>query len=105
MGVKARFNHKQQMFKNKKIIIKQQTFQVPGTFESMYAAQAWIKSLGYDYGSNSGGSTPTAVMKGDYQSYDLPLKMKNFTPAQVKMIHGRMIGDMRNGPVKVQIYE
>lgn len=79
-------------------------FEVPGTFESMYAAQAWLKEKGYDYGSNSAGG-PTAVMKGRYWDYDLPQKMKNFTEREKNLVHGIMTGNLREGPVIVHLYE
>jgi hypothetical protein len=85
-------------------IIKQQTFKVDGTFQSMCAAQAWIKEQGYSYGSSS-AVEPVAVMKGDYYSYGLPEKMKNFTASQKNSVHGIMTGDHREGPVTVYLYE
>ena len=80
------------------------SFTVPGTFQSMYAAQKYVKELGYDYGSTS-AMEPTAIMKGNYGDYDLPQKMKNFTAKEKKMVHGIIYGDMREGPVNVHIYQ
>ena len=88
----------------KRPIIKQATFKVEGTFQSMYAAQRWVKEQGYGYGSSS-AMHPTAVMKGDYHSYDLPEKMKNFTQKEKNNVHGIITGDMRDGPVTVFIYQ
>ena len=85
-------------------ILKLKIFQVKGDFKSMYAAQHWIKEQGYDYGSSS-GMQPVAVMKGDYYSYGLPHKWKNFTVKQINSVHGIMTGDHRDGPVTVIIYE
>lgn len=84
--------------------IKQMEFKVEGTFQSMYAAQEWVKENGYDYGSSCTGM-PTAIMKGDYYSYDLPHKWRNFTSKQRNAVHGTMIGDLREGPVFVKIFE
>ena len=64
----------------------------------------WVKEKGYDCGSSS-YPYPTAIMKGDYDSYDLPWKWKNFKPAQKKTVHGVMVGDARNGPVTVYIFQ
>ena len=86
-----------------KKIIQEKTFKVPGTFQSMYAAQRWVKENGYSYGSTS-AMQPTAVMKGDYYSYILPEKMKNFTAKEKASVHGIIFGDMREGPVTVHIY-
>ncbi len=88
----------------KKKIAEQKEFKAEGTFQSMYAAQRWLKENGYDYGSNS-ATQPTAVMKGNYYDYNLPHKMKNFTAKQKNSVHGIITGDMREGPVFVTIYE
>jgi hypothetical protein len=88
----------------KRIIINQKSFKVEGTFESLYAARAWLSEQGYSWGSGS-AMKPTAVMKGDYYSYNLPHKIKNFTKEEEKQVHGIMFGDMREGPVTVYIYE
>ncbi len=85
-------------------IIEQKEFKVDGDFQSMYAAQHWLKDNGYDYGSTS-ALEPTAVMKGDYYSYGLPHKMKNFTAKEKSIVHGIITGDMRNGAVTVYLYE
>ena len=87
----------------KPVIIKKE-FHEEGDFQSMYAAQHWLKENGYDYGSSS-VLNPTAIMKGNYDDYPLPWKMKNFTAKEKKMVHGIITGDMRNGPVKIELYE
>lgn len=79
-------------------------FDVPGTFESMYAAQGWLTEKGYGYGSSSCGY-PVAVMKGSYYDYDLPEKMKNFTAKETASVHGIITGELRYGPVTVHLYE
>jgi len=87
----------------KRKIIEERTFKVDGTFQSMYAAQDWLRERGYHYGSTS-ATEPTAVMKGSYYSYGLPHKMKNFTAKQKNNVHGILFGDMREGPVTVHLY-
>ena len=84
-------------------VIKSKEFKVEGTFQSMYAAQSFLKENGYDYGSSC-AMMPTAVMKGDYYSYDLPHKWKNFTNEQKKNVHGVITGEQRNGPVFVKLF-
>lgn len=79
-------------------------FKEEGTFESMYAAQRWLKENGYDYGSSS-ACEPTAVMKGNYYDYGLPHKMKNFTAKEKASVHGIITGDMREGSVFVTLYQ
>lgn len=88
-----------------KNILEVKSFKVPGTFESMYAAQRWLSDCGYCYGSTD-AKFPTAVMKGsDYYAYDLPHKMHNFTKKQKDSVHGIMFGNMRDGTVTVHLYE
>ncbi|MDF2189303.1 hypothetical protein [Paraflavitalea sp. CAU 1676] len=87
-----------------RIVAISKEFLVPGTFKSMYAAQAWLKQNGYDYGSTS-AMDPTPVVKGEYGNYDLPQKWKNFTRADELTVHGAITGNMRDGPVTVHIFQ
>lgn len=91
------------IFMGRKVAIEKQ-FLVYGTFKSMYAANGWIRENGYDFGSTC-ALQPTAIMKGDYYSYDLPHKWKNFSSSQKASIAGVMTGDLRDGPVFVRIFE
>ena len=88
-----------------KKIIHQEEFKVDGTFQSMYAAERWLREHGYGWGSGSGSGKPTAIMKGDYYDYNLPHKWKNFSDYQIQRVHGKMTGDFRNGPISVVIYD
>lgn len=74
-----------------------------GTWNALHAAEKWLRDNGYDYGSMS-YPMPTAVMKGDYYSYDLPHKWKNFTPKQCNSVDGIITGNFREGPVEVTLY-
>lgn len=85
-------------------IIEQATFQVKGTFQSMYAAHEWLLDRGYDWGSSS-AMKPTGVIKGDYVASGLPQKWKNFSKTQEKEVHGAITGDMREGPVTVYLFK
>ena len=85
-------------------VIESKEFKVEQTFYSMYAAQNYLRQKGYDYGSTC-AMMPTAVMKGDYYSYNLPHKWKNFTNSQKRHVHGVITGDMREGPVFVYLFE
>jgi len=87
-----------------RIVAQKQVFQVDGTFQSMYAAERWLSENGYSAGSTC-APMPTAVMKGDYYSYDLPHKWKNFTAKEKNSVHGVMVGDLRDGPVTVYIFQ
>lgn len=91
----------------KRIVIEQKEFKVEGTFNSMYAANEWIIEKGYMIGSTDcdpKGGHRAAIMKGDYYAYSLPHKMKNFTKKQIDLIHGIMKGNLREGPVTVELY-
>ena len=87
-----------------KVVIEKKTFEGNHTFQATYKADAWLKEKGYTGGSSS-FMKPTAYMKGDYDSYDLPWKMKNFTRAQEKSIHACIDGDFREGPMTAYIFE
>lgn len=85
-------------------VIESKEFNLAGTFQSYYAAVDWVRSMGYESGSMS-YPQPIAVMKGDYYSYDLPHKWKNFSSKQRRSVHGVMVGEFRNGPVTVHLFE
>jgi hypothetical protein len=86
---------------NGRKIKEEKTFDVPGTFESMYAAERWLSENGYKTGSSC-REEPIAIQKGQYT---LPQKWKNFTKADKAMIDGVMITSFREGPCKVIIFE
>ena len=73
------------------------TFDKPGTWQAMYAAQDFLRILGFSVGSNQSGS-PRGILFGDY----LIAKWRNLSPAERTALHGRMIGDMRNGPITIR---
>ncbi len=83
--------------------IKQEIiFKEKGTFQSMYAAQSWLHSNGYSYGSGSVGN-PVAIRDG---AYDLPQKWKNMDDEDKASVDGIMTStDWREGEVKVIIYK
>lgn len=87
-----------------KQIIIEKHFKVPGTFESIYAANKWLTDNGYDYGS-SDATKPTAITIGNYYSHGLPHKWHNFDKEDLKKICGCITGDMRDGPVIVRIFK
>lgn len=89
---------------NGRKVIEKAEFKVEGTFESMYSAERWLTEKGYSWGSSC-AMLPTAVMKGDYYSYGLPHKWKNFTTKQKNNVHGAMAGNMREGTVFVYLFE
>ncbi len=74
------------------------TFNNPGTFQASYAAEAWLKENGYSVGTMC-GKLPRGILKGDIHI----AKWKNLTGPERKACCGTMFGDMRNGPVHVEI--
>lgn len=86
-------------------IEKQLEFKVNGTFESMYAANKWLRENGFGYGS-ADAMNPTAISLGDYyKENNLPHKWHNFDEEDKLKIAGIMTGDTRNGPVKVILFK
>jgi hypothetical protein len=78
------------------------TFEKKGTFESLYAAQAWCKQNGYSYGSLC-GNEPIALCRGDYF---LPQKWKNITKLGRDIVTGVMVSnDFREDFVNVILYK
>lgn len=89
--------------------IKQEiTFKEKGTFQSMYAAQSWLRENGYSYGSTSKDrktcqNLPVAICFGNYVA---PQKWANFDDDDVESVDGIMTSnDWREGEVKVIIYK
>jgi len=83
-------------------IKEEHVFKVEGTFESLYAAQSWLHSNGFSYGSLC-RDMPVAIIDGPY---DLPQKYKNFDEEDKDLVDGWMTSnDFREGEVKVIIYK
>lgn len=75
-------------------------FDKPGTFNSLYAAESWLRQNGYSYGSLAGDS-PVALFKGKcYVS-----KWYNLSESEKKNVNGLMTSkNFREGPVKIEIF-
>lgn len=86
---------------NGRKIKEEKTFDVPGDFESLHAAETWLHENGYNYGSNC-RDEPIAITKG---LYDLPQKWKNFDKADKAQCDGVILKSFREGPCKVIIFE
>jgi hypothetical protein len=86
-------------------IKEQQTFQVKGTFQSLYAAESWAMSKGYVYGSLC-GDAPIALRKGqNFSEYNLPEKWKNMSDDDIKSVDGVFkSNDFRDGSVTVILF-
>jgi hypothetical protein len=84
-----------------KIISEIVIFKNNGTFESYYAAEKWVKEKGYSRGSTCVFS-PVAIIRGPY---NLPQKWRNMTMNQRNSVDGVIEGEMREGPVRIVMFE
>jgi hypothetical protein len=77
------------------------TFEGAEDFEAINKAEAFLKSLGFSYGSMQRGE-PIGILYGDY----LISKWRNMTPAERDSLHGQITAEsFRSGPVHVDIYD
>ena len=73
-------------------------FNQAGDFQAIGAACAWCRAHGVSYGSMQRGS-PIGMLAGDFSIS----KWRGMTPRERAALDGRITGDMRNGPVRVEI--
>jgi hypothetical protein len=76
-------------------------FEQKGDFKAMWAAEQWCKENGITVGLSC-GPDPRGLM---YGTGFLIMKWSNLSNSDEKKLHGRMTGDMRNGPVTIEIRE
>lgn len=82
----------------KREILQEITFNEKGTFQSYYAAEAWLFQSGFDTGSLDAPNNPVAFQKGEYK---LPQKWHNFTDKDKGKADGIITSsDWRDGEVK-----
>ncbi len=74
-------------------------FNNEGTFEALYAAEAWCKEHGLSYGQSC-ATGPTGLLFG---KYDWIAKWRNLTQQERNELHGTMSGDFREGPVTITL--
>jgi len=74
-------------------------FNQEGTFQAMYAAEAWCLENGISVGQSC-ATGPTGLLFGQY---DWIAKWRNLTARERKQLHGTMSGDARNGPVVIDL--
>jgi hypothetical protein len=79
-------------------VSKRIVFDQVGTFAALYAAQDWCKANGVSYGSSQSGA-PTGLMRGKV----IISKWRNLSNAERADLDGTMTGDMRNGPITIEI--
>lgn len=77
------------------------TFHHKGVFAACQAAEAWCMQHGVSYGSCCGQRAWRGLLVGEY----VIAKSRNLTPREIAQLHGRMYGDMRDGPVTIQLQE
>lgn len=75
------------------------TFHDQGEFAAKAAATQWLHENGYSVGSSCVGC-PCGIMRGDV----FIAKYRNLTPREKATLDGQMTGDMRNGPVVIEIF-
>jgi hypothetical protein len=76
----------------------QKLFDQIGTFQALYAAEAWCREQGISYGSGCAGC-PVGLMYGDY----LVAKWRNLSQEEIRALDGRMTGNFRQGPIVIDI--
>ena len=78
----------------------QMKFDQKGDFAANTAAERWCEDNGISYGSMC-RDLPRGLMYGEWDI----AKWRNLSASEQKQLHGRMTGDMRNGPVFIEICE
>jgi hypothetical protein len=85
----------------KRVAKETKEFKADGTFESLRAAQLWLTTNGYSYGSLC-RDEPVAIMKGDY---DIPQKWRNIHDSFKNKVDGVILSnDFIEGSVTVILY-
>lgn len=69
------------------------------TFAAMYAAEKWCANHGISVGRSCGQGYPRGLLYGDYDI----AKWRNLTGEHRASLDGRMTGNMRGGPVTVDL--
>lgn len=77
-----------------------ETFTQAGDFEASRAAEAWCAERGISVGHAERGS-PRGLLYGEFDI----AKWRNLSTRERCELHGQITGDMRNGPVTVEICE
>lgn len=76
----------------------EKTFSGDGAFRALWDAEAWLKERGYSSGPLC-GDLPVGIQLGDHLIH----KWRNLSPAEIRALDGRMVGEWRNGPVAVRL--
>lgn len=73
-------------------------FTQPGDFAACRAAEAWLTRRGFSVGHMQ-AHHPRGILLGDYNIQ----KWRNLSAADRLALHALMTGDMRNGPVYLEL--
>lgn len=85
---------------NGREIKERKTFYVKGTFESLYAAKAYLQKNGYSEGSLA-RNLPVGLLKGDYNIQ----KWYNLSDMDIAELDGVMLSaDFREGNVELLFF-
>jgi hypothetical protein len=82
-------------------IVSSIEFSTKGTFNAYRDACSFLVQAGYQYGSTSVGD-PMGFVKG---IWDMPWKWRNMTPKERSLVDGVLIGDIREGPIKLIFFD
>ena len=73
-------------------------FDNKGDFQAYYAAERWCMENGFSVGTMD-GRNPIGIVRGDA---DIS-KWHNLSKKDIASLDGRITGDMRSGPVTVEV--
>ncbi len=74
------------------------SFTLDGDFLALYAAEAWCAEQGVSVG-RAQGPAPRGLLYGDFDIQ----KWRNLSPADIAALDGHMTGNLRHGPVHIEI--
>lgn len=74
------------------------TFDQTGDWQAITAAEQWCKEQGISWGRMC-GSSPIGLKRGEWDI----MKWRNLSQEDINGLDGTITGDMRNGPVTVNL--
>ena len=81
-------------------VIERHEFRQQGTFAALREAEQWCDDNGYSVGDLQRGA-PRGILKGEYAIS----KWRNLDANDIAALDGQMVGDFRDGPVVVEIFQ
>ena len=76
------------------------TFPQIGEFRACCLAEEWCEERGISVGRMQGGD-PRGLMRGDFDIQ----KWRNLNDNERAALHGKMTGNMREGPVIIEMFD